>query len=86
MRNKDRINLPRLHTLFDTFCVLPGLHPAALARALGWRPDTIYNALPTLESAGLLLSEDARGGLYPFAVTDPQPITNEPCTMTKREM
>ncbi|MCL4833559.1 MAG: winged helix-turn-helix transcriptional regulator [Caldilineaceae bacterium] len=45
----------------------PGLNPTELAEQLGVASSTIQRRLPSLEEAGLLLHEDERGGLWPFA-------------------
>ena len=44
----------------------PGIRPAEIARQLGVARSTIMRRLPSLEEAGFLYSEDARGGLWPF--------------------
>ncbi|MCB0047794.1 MAG: winged helix-turn-helix domain-containing protein [Caldilineaceae bacterium] len=44
----------------------PGLLPGEVARKLGVSPSTITRRLPAMEEAGILLSEDERGGLWPF--------------------
>ncbi len=45
----------------------PGEHPGAIARQLGLNRSEVTRALPALEDKGLLLSEDDRGGLWPFS-------------------
>lgn len=44
----------------------PGITPAELARRLNVDRATVHRRLPSLEEAGYLLSEDERGGLWPF--------------------
>jgi DNA-binding IclR family transcriptional regulator len=44
----------------------PGLTATDLAQQLGVPPSTILRRLPGMEAAGYLLSEDKRGGLWPF--------------------
>lgn len=44
----------------------PGLTPSELARILDVPVSTITRRLPSMEEAGILLSEDKRGGLWPF--------------------
>ncbi len=44
----------------------PGIRPAQIAERLGVARSTITRRLPSLEEAGFLYSEDARGGLWPF--------------------
>lgn len=44
----------------------PGITAAELARQLGVPKSTVTRRLPGLEEAGVLLSEDKKGGLWPF--------------------
>ena len=44
----------------------PGIRPAELARLLDVERSTVMRRLPALEEAEILLSEDERGGLWPF--------------------
>jgi Fic family protein len=44
----------------------PGISQAELARAMNMPRSTVKRDLPTLEKAGVLLSEDARGRLALF--------------------
>jgi len=44
----------------------PGLTPSELAQLLDVPVSTITRRLPSMEEAGILLSEDRRGGLWPF--------------------
>lgn len=44
----------------------PGSKPADIARALDVPRSSIIRALPALEDARRLVSEDRRGGLWPF--------------------
>ena len=44
----------------------PGLTPSELADRLGVHPSTVTRRLPSMAEAGILLSEDKRGGLWPF--------------------
>ena len=82
-RQTNRINYIRHHTIFETLLRYPGHTAGQITRALGWKPDTVYNALTTMETIGLLLSEDPKGRLYAFAIGDPKPIGNEPPTMIR---
>lgn len=55
--------------LEDTYRTIeqnPGLNPTELAEQLGMASSTIQRRLPSLEEAGFLLTEDERGGLWPF--------------------
>lgn len=44
----------------------PGISVREVARQLGVAPSTIVRRLPSLEEVGVLLSEDDKGGLWPF--------------------
>lgn len=44
----------------------PGEKPGFIARILGLNRSEITRALPALEDRELFVSEDARGGLWPF--------------------
>lgn len=44
----------------------PGLTPSDLAKIMKVPVSTITRRLPGMEDAGILLSEDQRGGLWPF--------------------
>lgn len=44
----------------------PGIRPGQLAEAMSVQRSTVLRRLPALEEAGILLSEDQRGGLSLF--------------------
>ena len=44
----------------------PGISARELARQLGVSASTVTRRLPSLEEAGILLTEDNKGGLWPF--------------------
>ncbi len=44
----------------------PGISARELARQLGVSASTITRRLPSLDEAGILLTEDNKGGLWPF--------------------
>lgn len=44
----------------------PGITAAELARKLDVPNSTVQRRLPSMEEAGYLLSEDDKGGLWPF--------------------
>lgn len=44
----------------------PGIRPSELAREMNVSRSTVTRRLPSLEEAGILLSEDERGGLWYF--------------------
>jgi predicted DNA-binding transcriptional regulator YafY len=45
----------------------PGISARELARQLGVSASTITRRLPSLDEAGILLTEDSKGGLWPFS-------------------
>lgn len=56
----------RLEAIYDTFERNPGKRPGFIARLLGLHRSEVTRALPSLEAHGYLLSEDHKGGLWPF--------------------
>ena len=56
----------RLDGIYRKIEEYPGERPGFLARLLGLNRSEVTRALPTLEKRGLLISEDDRGGLWPF--------------------
>ncbi len=44
----------------------PGKRPGFIARLLGINRSEVTRALPSLQDKGLFVSEDDRGGLWPF--------------------
>ncbi len=56
----------KLERLYETVEDYAGERPGFLARLLGWERSEVTRALPALEDMGLLVSEDERGGLWPF--------------------
>jgi DNA-binding IclR family transcriptional regulator len=44
----------------------PGKKAGFIARLLGLNRSEVTRALPSLETKGLLISEDGKGGLWPF--------------------
>ena len=44
----------------------PGSKPVDVARGLGLPPSSVTRLLPSLQDNGYLLSEDDKGGLWPF--------------------
>jgi len=59
-------NLDRLQEIYRKIEEHPGKRPGYLARLLGLQRSEVARALPALEEKGLLLSEDEKGGLWPF--------------------
>ncbi len=56
----------KLERIYQTVETNPGAKPGFLARLLGLERSEVTRALPALESKGLLVSEDEKGGLWPF--------------------
>lgn len=56
----------RLETLYEAVETYPGNRPGFLARILGMERSTVTRTLPALEEEGYLLTEDNKGGLWPF--------------------
>lgn len=50
----------------------PGERPGFLARLLGLNRSEVTRILPALEERGYLVSEDEKGGLWPFRNSHPQ--------------
>jgi Mn-dependent DtxR family transcriptional regulator len=47
----------------------PGKRAGFLARLLGINRSEVTRALPSLQDKGLLVSEDDKGGLWPFKIS-----------------
>jgi DNA-binding IclR family transcriptional regulator len=56
----------RIEQINDYVSQHPGSRPAEIARQLEVPRSSVTRALPALEEAGHLLSEDRKGGLWPF--------------------
>jgi DNA-binding transcriptional ArsR family regulator len=63
MRRADR---ERLEGIWKAVEREPGVRPAGVARRLGVSRSSVTRALPAMEGAGLLLSEDPQGKLWPW--------------------
>jgi DNA-binding transcriptional ArsR family regulator len=59
-------NYNRAEQIYRTIEEHPGKHPGFIARLLGINRSEVSRALPVLQDKGLLVSEDDRGGLWPF--------------------
>lgn len=49
----------------------PGKRPGLIARLLGLHRSEVTRVLPAMEDHGYYLSEDERGGLWPFKKKSP---------------
>ena len=56
----------RLQSIYQTIQDHPGERPGFIARLLGLHRSQVTRNLPALEDQGYFLSEDERGGLWPF--------------------
>lgn len=59
-------NRQRLEKIYRTVEENPGVKPGKVARQMGVPRSSVTRALPALEEQGLLLSQDGRGGLWPW--------------------
>ena len=59
-------NHDRAEKIYRTIEEYPGKKPGFIARLLGLNRSEVTRSLPTLEDRGLHLSEDDKGGLWPF--------------------
>ncbi|MBL7164550.1 MAG: helix-turn-helix domain-containing protein [Anaerolineales bacterium] len=59
-------NPDRLKRIYLAFEENPGRRPGHIARLLGEPRSQVTRTLPALDEEGYLLSEDKRGGLWPF--------------------
>ena len=56
----------RLQAIWEAVEREPGTKPGTVARRLGLHRSSVTRALPALEEQGYLLSEDAKGRLWPW--------------------
>ncbi len=61
-----RANHNRVERIYRKIEEHPGKKAGFLARLLGINRSEIIRALPSLQDKGLLVSEDDKGGLWPF--------------------
>ncbi|MEW6717222.1 MAG: hypothetical protein AB1345_06955 [Chloroflexota bacterium] len=59
-------NPERLERIYRKIEEYPGKRPGFIAGLLGINRSEVTRALPAMEKRGLLISEDERGGLWPF--------------------
>jgi len=62
-------NTQRLEEIYRTIEKHPGKKAGHVARLLGLNRSEVTKALPSLDKKGLLISEDGKGGLWPFRRT-----------------
>lgn len=60
------INFNRMEQIFRKIEENPGKKAGFIARLLGVNRSEVTRALPALDGKGLLISEDGKGGLWPF--------------------
>lgn len=53
-------------TLQQAISTHPGQRPGFFARLLGWPREKVNRTLVILNDRGIFLSEDERGGIWPF--------------------
>lgn len=56
----------RLEEIYQTVEEHPGEKPGFIAQLLGLPRSSVMRSLPAMDEYGCLLSEDERGGLWPF--------------------
>ncbi len=56
----------KLESLYNKVEEYPGEKPGFFARLLGWNRSEVTRSLPALEDKEMYVSEDERGGLWPF--------------------
>ena len=59
-------NQARLQDIYQKVEEHPGERSGFIARLLGLNRSEVTRSLPALEERGLYLSEDEKGGLWPF--------------------
>jgi DNA-binding MarR family transcriptional regulator len=59
-------NCHRAKRIYRTIEKHPGKRPGFIARLLGIHRSEVTRALPSLQDKGPLISEDNKGGLWPF--------------------
>lgn len=60
------VNHDRAEKIYRTIEEHPGRKAGFIARLLGLNRSEVTRSLPSLEDKGLHLSEDEKGGLWPF--------------------
>jgi Mn-dependent DtxR family transcriptional regulator len=57
----------RLESIYNKVQENPGERPGFIARLLGLNRSEVTRMLPAMEDRGLYVSEDDKGGLWPFS-------------------
>lgn len=61
-----KVREERLDEIWETVEKNPGKRPGTIASLLGLNRSEVTRALPAMDEQGYYLSEDERGGLWPF--------------------
>lgn len=61
-----KINDEKLKSIYNEVRKNPGRKSGFIARILGINRSEVTRTLPALDKIGLYLSEDEKGGLWPF--------------------
>lgn len=61
-----KVKQERLEGIWETVEQHPGRRPAEIAALLGLNRSEVTRSLPAMDDQGYYLSEDERGGLWPF--------------------
>jgi len=64
-----QMNHKRAEQIYRKIEEHPGKKAGLIARLLGLNRSEVTRALPSLQDKGLLISEDDKGGLWPFRKT-----------------
>lgn len=56
----------RLERIYETVEQHPGQRPGYIARLLGLHRSEVTRVLPAMDDHGMYVSEDERGGLWPY--------------------
>lgn len=62
------VNYARAEKIYLTIEQNPGKKAGLIARLLGLNRSEVTRSLPALEADGLYISEDDKGGLWPFRI------------------
>lgn len=61
-----KVREERLDEIWETVEKNPGKKPGVIAALLGLNRSEVTRVLPAMDEQGYYLSEDERGGLWPF--------------------